>query len=1041
MSKTPGDHVGGGGWPLQHLEEARPLEGRHVRWAYRVESVDPVTDRVIAAGHSPPEDPDLMSVEPERTAGDVFGGFLVRKEDGKRPFPLWSFALPAVTTEASRDLRDRGGKPRTTPRTTGTRVRQLPTPAGNGSQIGPGDAAQRVKIRPIGDEAFNPDDRFKEIDCALSPDQAPLPKGFPGIVLTAIDENVQKELFLPSGTAPLIAVDFAGDPTLATLVSDLTPGDEIDTDRQARLHTLMRVVRLGAACAGLSTSNALAIQLKAASQDGFSGHGLVIDGASVFPVGDDEEEDPRQTNPDNPPQDALDDTQTRARHEAVGDQLANDPDQGAGPGPTRTRERSGSSTRPRHGQLPPGLGNTNVLAALTSKLSGIVEVGLADDQHRLGTTLDGEPINASHLPTSVLFLGAQGDAPLHFESTPYTNPPGVPFTLQAHIRLNPEASHNWVCGDGAGRFDLEADSAYYIPQPPRLPPPKKPPEIELVIQPHGVPVAAGNPLQNGIGPPPQSADRPKWLIELERRLGLRTGSIGVSGGRRGQVTLPPDVYKRAVDEGHVDVAGALLGGEPTFKPTSSDEPITGRGLYPTFVQCIRAAGGVLFRAFATGDGAPNVTGGDDDLEQITEELKKKMDKNPDVGWIAAMAKGGNNGVVNEQDGQNWKYEFLGGPFNDSRAAGALVFGPAGVRLKEVLEKTAKIEGEPLRVVLPGSTTSLDFADPHTDPKDPSATAGTGAVRMQQTVVGLEFVNLDASTGVVASVPRMLFGEAGLLVTGNAQVTGKLTVDGSIDPTDLQLTDLNGALSSIPGGAAGMEFDATVDALRPLWTDPAGVRRALAFLADTGGASNVPTGGMMPFGGSVIPAGFLLCDGTAVSRATFAALFAVIATAYGVGDGSTTFNVPNFTGRSPMGVNAAGSGQIPTARGQALGTSTQTLTAAQLAVHSHGVTDPGHGHGVTDPGHGHGITDPTHNHTIPQVQRVDPGAGTATLYVLAGAGPGASTFQAATGVSVNSATTGATVNSATTGISTNNAGSGTGHNNVPPVLGVDYIIKT
>lgn len=54
---------------------------------------------------------------------------------------------------------------------------------------------------------------------------------------------------------------------------------------------------------------------------------------------------------------------------------------------------------------------------------------------------------------------------------------------------------------------------------------------------------------------------------------------------------------------------------------------------------------------------------------------------------------------------------------------------------------------------------------------------------------------------------------------------------------------------------------------------------------------VPTGGMVDFGGTSAPTGWLLCDGSAVSRITYAALFAVIGTAFGVGDGSTTFNLP------------------------------------------------------------------------------------------------------------------------------------------------------
>ncbi len=62
-----------------------------------------------------------------------------------------------------------------------------------------------------------------------------------------------------------------------------------------------------------------------------------------------------------------------------------------------------------------------------------------------------------------------------------------------------------------------------------------------------------------------------------------------------------------------------------------------------------------------------------------------------------------------------------------------------------------------------------------------------------------------------------------------------------------------------------------------------------------------TGIIWPYAGSGTPAGFLLCDGSAVSRSTYAALFSVISTTYGAGDGSTTFNVPDLRGRTIVGV--------------------------------------------------------------------------------------------------------------------------------------------
>lgn len=65
---------------------------------------------------------------------------------------------------------------------------------------------------------------------------------------------------------------------------------------------------------------------------------------------------------------------------------------------------------------------------------------------------------------------------------------------------------------------------------------------------------------------------------------------------------------------------------------------------------------------------------------------------------------------------------------------------------------------------------------------------------------------------------------------------------------------------------------------------------------TGPTAPAPTGSVMMFASSTPPSGWVLCDGAAISRSTFSALFAIVGTTYGAGDGSTTFNVPNMTQR-------------------------------------------------------------------------------------------------------------------------------------------------
>lgn len=110
-------------------------------------------------------------------------------------------------------------------------------------------------------------------------------------------------------------------------------------------------------------------------------------------------------------------------------------------------------------------------------------------------------------------------------------------------------------------------------------------------------------------------------------------------------------------------------------------------------------------------------------------------------------------------------------------------------------------------------------------------------------------------------------------------------------------------------------------------------------------SGLPSGVYMPYGGSSAPAGWLLCDGSAVSRTTYADLFTAIGTAYGVGDGATTFNVPDMRGRIPLGKDNMGgssANRVTDASadsvGGTMGEETHLLTGAESGVkgHSHSI---------------------------------------------------------------------------------------------------------
>ena len=98
---------------------------------------------------------------------------------------------------------------------------------------------------------------------------------------------------------------------------------------------------------------------------------------------------------------------------------------------------------------------------------------------------------------------------------------------------------------------------------------------------------------------------------------------------------------------------------------------------------------------------------------------------------------------------------------------------------------------------------------------------------------------------------------------------------------------------------------------------------------------VPVGTILDFAGATAPTGYLVCDGSAVPRTTYAALFSVIGTTWGTGDGSTTFNIPDFRGRTSIGV---GTGTATDATAHTLGSTggeeKHTLTVPELAEHAH-----------------------------------------------------------------------------------------------------------
>ena len=173
---------------------------------------------------------------------------------------------------------------------------------------------------------------------------------------------------------------------------------------------------------------------------------------------------------------------------------------------------------------------------------------------------------------------------------------------------------------------------------------------------------------------------------------------------------------------------------------------------------------------------------------------------------------------------------------------------------------------------------------------------------------------------------------------------------------------------------------------------------------------MPAGSVIPYAGASAPTGFLLCDGSNVSRTTYATLFAVIGTTYGAGDGSSTFALPDLRGRVVAGQDDMGGAsadrltdQTGGLNGDTLGdtggSETQALTEANLPAHTHTFSD----------------TDSITVGTLVSGDSVNRG-GSGQLF---------------------------SNNSVTVSISgtTSSVGSDTAHNNVQPTIILNYIIRT
>ena len=494
-----------------------------------------------------------------QTLGDLLGGFFLEQEStAERQQGAWFFTGPCVTTESSTRKRERSNIGQNQTR---TRAEQ-------------NEADKRtVKVRPVACLEWDADGRFKEFEVRLHPDTPNLPSGSPLVVLPTTAEDKQELLGFPAANNVLIAANEAGDPTLSSIVYDLTDEDKIDQKRSAFLHTFWRIAKLGGGC-NLGSNDALVWQLGRSGLDKLDGRGLVMDRSGV----------PAQKSPSAPQPgsvEAQDGRSGTAQYGAVvsaADLLrdiydnlararANQPTGtggavfvvGGGGDSTRTRERpppeqTRTRIQPKSDPTqvrPPASQKTgtrsDVLASMSAHSSGPIDVGDNNDVHRIGTTRDGLIVNAAHLSCTSLWRNKIGDGPLDFESTEWEDPVfGGPFLSPVHLRWDPGVTHEWACGSAPGRWRWAAENFFFIPGGQTTTLPRHPPED-------------GDPT---LEPPPECQNLPGGGGNQQDGPGLAVGEFDFSGAPTGTAIVVTGGGTGQDGLSNTDGAAVIPGGDP-----------------------------------------------------------------------------------------------------------------------------------------------------------------------------------------------------------------------------------------------------------------------------------------------------------------------------------------------------------------------------------------------------------------------------------------------------------------------------------------------
>ena len=283
---------------------------------------------------------------------------------------------------------------------------------------------------------------------------------------------------------------------------------------------------------------------------------------------------------------------------------------------------------------------------------------------------------------------------------------------------------------------------------------------------------------------------------------------------------------------------------------------------------------------------------------------------------------------------------------------------------------------------------------------------------------------------VAAVPTTSYRPGVVRGVSVADRTASVLLDGDTTATTVQILDQHPwpnarvMVRFVPPSAVFLDGIISASPIPPgVMFDYAGPITVHADAANATPTSNPP------------PPGFLWCAGQAVSRATYAALFAAIGTTHGAGDGATTFNVPDRRGRLALPLDNMGgtdAGRLSMANTLGATGGSNTLSTAQLPSHDHGLNSHTHSFSGST-----GTESANHTHSSPDGASFVTASGGAVI-------PATGIYNANNSAGANTGTQSAnhthTFSGTTGGAAGNTAATGSGAEALPPYLLCNVIIK-